>query len=487
VKRAVFALAIVLVALLLGASVLLSLLRPPRLLTAPERGAVFENVTVVEPGVGRARARRVTVEGGLVVSVEPAAESAPAEGFLLPGLVDMHVHGADESIEGQADLYRLLYLAHGVTTLRNTGGGRAQLIERDRIARGEIAGPRLFACGGLVDGEPPVWAFSTTLEDPAGAEPLIAEHVEAGFDCLKLYERLRPDVASALVRAARERGLRVVGHVPQRVRLEDSGIDDIQHLRGVERIAGREPVLDPLERAAQLQEEWAALSPERIDFAVRNALREGTVHTPTLVLFDRNVGIERPSELIDAPEMRLLPRFYGEITWDPRGTSWFEAMTPAYFENAREAEANAKRLVLALFRAGVRIHAGTDVGNPYLVPGAALWEELRHLVDAGLTAEEALTTATAWPGEWLAEPPRLGRIEPGAPADLLLFREDPTQDLLVLGTLVAVVADGRRYSRETLDAALETAERHYRGRLYERVSMAIGERRRAEVLRRANE
>ena len=120
------------------------------------------------------------------------------------------------------------------------------------------------------------------------------------------------------------------------------------------------------------------------------------------------------------------------------------------------------------------------------MPGASLQEELHHLVDAGLSPEEAWLTATRWPGEFLGEP-GLGRIARDAPADLLLFREDPTRDLGALDTLETVVADGRLYPRETLDAALATARNHYRGWLYERVSMAIGARRRAEVLRAMRE
>lgn len=482
-RRILIGLAIVVLLLVLGAAALLARLAPPHLLTAPQRGAVFENVTVVEPGGARMPGRRVTVEDGRIAAIEDAAAGVAPEGYLLPGLIDMHVHGADESIDGQADLFRLLYLAHGVTTIRNTGGGRSQLDERERIARGEIAGPRIFACGGLIDGEPPIWSNSATLEDPAGADALVDAHVAAGFDCLKLYERLRPEVFAALVQAGHERGLTVVGHVPQRVRFEDSGIDDVQHLRGAGRIGAREPILDAGENVRVRLEEWAALSPERIDFVVRTSRDRGVVHTPTLVLFDRSARMERPAELIGAPELALLPRFYGEISWDPRGTRWFESTRPDDWELARRAFANAKRLVSALFRAGVRVHAGTDVGNPFLVPGASLHEELRHLVDAGLTPEQALTAATRWPGELLASPAALGRIAPGAPADLLLSREDPTVDLAALGSLAAVVADGRLYTRETLDAALETARDHYRGQPYERVSLAIGAQRRAAVLR----
>ncbi len=483
-KKLWIALGVVVAAGLAGVVLLLGMLAPPQLLVAPDRGAVFEHVAIVEPGFAPTPSRRVVVEGGTIREIGPATPGAPFEGYLLPGLIDMHVHGADESIDGQADLFRLLYLAHGVTTVRNTGGGETQLRERERIDRGEVAGPRIFACGPLVDGEPPVWQFGLTLEDAAGAESLVATHVAMGYDCLKVYERLRPEVLEALVEAARAERLTVVGHVPQRVRLRGSGIDDLQHLRGVERRQGREPILAVGPNLRRRTEEWASLTRDRIEEVVRISVEEHVAHTPTLVLFDRALRMREPQALIDAPEMQLLPRFYGELSWDPRGTPFFEGIQPDAWALTEQGLENAKRVVAALARAGVRIHAGTDVGNPFLVPGASLHDELRLLVEAGLSPSDAWRAATHWAGASLKQPRSLGRVAVGGPADLLLFGEDPTQDLGRLGSLRAVVADGRRYSRKDLDAALEAARRHYRGDLYEAVSMAIGRRQRDAVLER---
>lgn len=465
--------------LLLGAAALLSL-APPTPLRPPERGALFANVTVVNPGAGREPSRTVRVEGDRIASIE-ASGGAESGGYLLPGLVDMHVHGADPSIAGQEALFSLLYLAHGVTAIRNTGGGTDQLAERERIARGEEAGPRIFACGPLHDGKPPIWAFSTVVETPAQAEAAVAYVADTGFDCVKVYERLLPEALAALVRGARARRLPVVGHVPDRVRFEEAGIDDVQHLRGVERSEPREPIFDVVARVRRRGQDWAALSAERIDFVARTSLAQGIAHTPTLALIERASRMDRLDEQMAEPRMRLLPRFYSALSWNPRGFPWYEAFAPADWELAREASRSAARMANTLFRAGVRIHAGTDVGNPFLVPGASLQEELYQLVGAGLTPEEAWLTATRWPGEFLREP-GLGTVAPGAPADLLLFREDPTRDLAALGTLEAVVAAGRLYRREVLDDALEASERHYRGWLYDSVSMSIGTRRRDAVL-----
>jgi hypothetical protein len=487
VRRRLTVLAALLVVLLLLGAALLGLLAPPAPLQPPEREAVLSNVTVVQPGEGHVPGQTVRVEGGRIAFVGPADGDAPAGpgGVLLPGLIDMHVHGADTSIAGQEDLYSLLYLVHGVTALRNTGGGRDDLALRERTLQGEHAGPRIFACGPLHDGRPPIWAFSRVVETLPEAEQAVADLAADGFDCLKVYERLRPGALTGLVRAARARGLRVVGHVPDRVRFEDAGIDDVQHLRGVERAEAREPILD-VGRVRRRNRDWAALSAERIDSVVRTSLERGIAHTPTLALFERTARLGRIDEQIGEPVMQLVPRFYPALTWDPRGFPWYQALGPEDWAAAGEAERQARRVVAALFRAGVRIHAGTDVGNPFLVPGASLHEELRRLVAAGLSPEAALLTATRWPGEFLGEP-GLGRIEAGAPADLVLFREDPTRDLGALGSLAAVVADGRLYRREVLDAALAASTRHYRGWLYETVSMAIGTRRRDAALEASRE
>lgn len=137
----------------------------------------------------------------------------------------------------------------------------------------------------------------------------------------------------------------VVGHVPQRVRSEDADIEDVQHLRGLARVDGREPILDPLASVLARTAEWAELTPERFDFAVRTSLEQGIVHTPTLVLFDRGPRFAHAEELIEAPAMRLLPRFYGEIGWDSRGSPLFGALDAGYWTLAGRVPANAKRLV----------------------------------------------------------------------------------------------------------------------------------------------
>jgi imidazolonepropionase-like amidohydrolase len=112
--------------------------------------------------------------------------------------------------------------------------------------------------------------------------------------------------------------------------------------------------------------------------------------------------------------------------------------------------------------------------NPFVVPGVSLHEELSHLVAAGFTPEQALASATLVPGGFLA--PSLGAgIRVGAPADLAVFRRDPTADLDDLATLEAVVADGRLYPKAALDATLARSKAEFDGPLADRIGMILAQ------------
>ncbi len=99
-------------------------------------------------------------------------------------------------------------------------------------------------------------------------------------------------------------------------------------------------------------------------------------------------------------------------------------------------------------------------------------DELHNLLEAGFTPEEAWVAATRSAGESLGEP-QLGTLQEGAPADFLVFREDPSHDLAALATLEAVVAQGRLYPKEVLDRAIQRHRDYFEGWLYDRISMAI--------------
>lgn len=440
------------VAGLAGAAALALSLRPPRV-TVPPRGAQLEGVTLVRPGAGRVAGRTVRVEGGRIAAIEaapPGADGPFAGAFVLPGLIDLHVHHPPAIAAGERELFAALYLRHGVTTVRDTGSAWPASLRRHaaRIRDGAVPGPRVFACGPFVDGDPPGWPGARVVVDAQSARAAVRALAREGADCVKLYNNLSRPAVAALQEAAADAGLPVVAHVPWNLRLRDLHDAEVQHGMGLTetRVAPRAAEIARYVRVSQA-----------------NRLR----HTPTLVAFERAAHLEDLATLARGPVARLLPRYYSRVLWDPLRNPLARAQA---WHAAERVEA-LRRLVAALHRGGVPVLAGTDTMNPGVVPGASLHRELRLLAGAGLGVEGAWAAATARAGEALGRP-SLGTLAVGAPADLLVFRRDPTRDLDALDSLEAVVADGRLYTQDALDEAVARLSAPLRRAPYEPLASA---------------
>jgi imidazolonepropionase-like amidohydrolase len=440
-------------------------LRPPTV-DVPDRGVELTRVTVVNPGLGRETGRRIVVRGARIARLEASGDAAPTRysgSFVLPGLIDMHVHyGAD-----QRELFGLLFLTHGVTTVRDTGDLTGTVADTRRLVRdGEVAGPTVVSCGPILDGDPPTWPGARVVRDRDDARAAVEEASAAGAECLKVYDDLGPDALAGVREAAAARHLRVIGHVPHGVTLEDAGLADVQHLTGVP-----EPMFTDTSFRAWV-ESWLDLPEARVAAVAETSRRLGIAHTPTLVMWERLSRLF--GDEVDAPaDVALLPRYYRDVVWNPQaGLPFVRELRPEVTTTLARALPVMLRVVGRLHAAGVRIHAGTDVPSPLVVPGASMHEELRLLVAAGLGIEDAWAAATRVAGESLGVP-GLGVVRAGAPADLLLFRDDPTVDLRALSTLRAVVARGRLYPRADLEAAIAAHRALHASVLYDTVVTAL--------------
>jgi imidazolonepropionase-like amidohydrolase len=474
------ALLALLIALMLTAGALLWAVRPPAPLAVPARGAVLENVTVINPLRGRAEGQTIRIEGERIASIgaSPAGGDAGAP-YVIPGLIDMHVHFPPDTGLGQTELFAFLFVAHGVTTVRDAGDvdGTATAPAREGARGGAFPSPRIFACGPLVDGAEPIWKNSLPVTNAEQAAAAVAKIAEQGFDCVKVYDGLTAESLAAVQRAAAEKGLPVIGHVPRRVPFEAADLDDVQHLTGVATPAGGDLRPFPKNMVA-----WSQVDDARMDFIVETSRKLGIAHTPTLVVLERLRAMQDYASLREAPDGKLLPRLYRDVVWSPReGLPILRRLEPADFPVLQDAGARGLRLMRRLHAAGVPVFTGSDTQNPFVVPGASLWRELDLFVQAGLTPEQALAAATSAPGGFLRVP-GLGRLEPGAPADLLVLRRDPTRDVGALDSLEAVVADGRLYTRAQLDQQLARHREHSEGAVFDAVSVVLARRVLARIL-----
>ncbi len=446
--RRLLALAIGLVALAaLGGWAFMAALAGPAPLEAPARGVVLDDVVLVEPGLARAAHRRLVVEGGEIREIAGAEGSGEFAGaYVLPGLVDAHAHFPPSWMPGQVELHAYLFLRHGVTGIRvpaDVHPGTSSWAKQ-QIENGAFAGPRVSTCGRFVDGPGPVFASALVVTTAEEARAAVDQIAASGYDCVKAYNELDATTLAAVREAAAAHGLPVIGHVPWRLGFEEARLDDVQHMFGFH----RRPSADPFEAI----EERLELPDERVEAVIAAALRHDIAMTTTLVTMDR---ISRARAIALDPEdpmRRWLPPWYAEALWQiPGGINPANRMTDAELAMLQRVNRRLVEVVPRLHAAGVRLRAGTDAFAPPIVPGASLHEELALYVEAGLTPEQALAIATRGSAEALPVP-GLGSLRPGAPADLAIYGADPTRDLRALDSLLAVVQDGRLYTRETLDA-----------------------------------
>jgi imidazolonepropionase-like amidohydrolase len=453
------------------AAVLLVSLRPPAPVAVPTQGAVLADVTVVEPGGGRRAHQTVRVKGSVIDSVsddaardDGAEASRYAGAYVLPGLIDLHVHHPPGPLTTDVRAFDLLHLAYGVTSVRDCGSIDGSIFEiRAQTAAGAFPGPRIFACGPLIDGDPPFWPGAEVAHDAAEAERIVDRLAAAGVDCIKAYSNLSSDALRGLRAAATRHHLPLIGHVPVAVPLEEAHLDEVQHLTGVTGRAEGSGLI------GSLLSGWDTIDAARIDSVVRTSLAQGIAYTPTIVIIERLLRLADYRSLLADPAANLLPRYYRELLWRPGAMAGWSI--PDLAPAKRDAILrNFETAVRRLHEAGVTLHVGTDTFNPFVVAGVAMHEELRNFVASGFTPEQAWRAATRGNGAALPLP-GLGTIRPGAPADLLVFGEDPTRDLAALSTLQAVVANGRFYSKAQLDAAVAANRDYFRGWLFDHVSM----------------
>ncbi|MGE3617773.1 MAG: amidohydrolase family protein [Gemmatimonadales bacterium] len=428
------------------------------LLSAPASGAAqagtaFVGATVVTmTGEGTLADRTVLVRGDTIMAIGPRTSLPVPAGYrrvdavgrwLIPGLIDSHVHLAAES-----DLRA--NLRYGVTTVLQMSGRRGDSLDflsmRDRIDRGELAGPRLVLTGPLFD------VFGLRTETTAYAIPsleavpaVIAAHVARGYDFFKVHNRVPLAVYRRLVGGGRP----IVGHIPMGMSIDEA-------LRGQVMIAHAELFYYNLFGFRSIVDSscadgfWPCVARARADPSVLDALaarvkRAGVAVTANLSYLAAEERVYRDFEgLLADPDFAALPPVTQQA-WrrDAPASRSFLAERRQDLEN----RTGFTRALVARFAAeGVPILAGTDAPLAGLFPGRALHLELAELVRAGLSAEAALRTATAAPGAFLGSHvsrlPAIGRIQVGGAADLVLLDADPLRDISATDRIAGVMSRG---------------------------------------------
>ncbi|MGH2397719.1 MAG: amidohydrolase family protein [bacterium] len=387
---------------------------------------VIRNGTLID-GTGRPPVPGATVfiSGDRITRIATGELAIPAGArvidatslTILPGLIDMHIH------------HRVwmwpIFLRFGITTVRDVGSDPEIILNmRELERRGQLTAPRIFACGPLLDGTPPVWGTnwrgSVGLTSADEARAVARQLIDRGVDCLKVYSRLPAPLLRAVVEIASARGVLVTGHlgvVPARDAVE-VGVQALEHTSGIQ-----------LPMSSAVQQSLVRFFVEKRIFIV-----------PT-VLVEENIGELPVIGNADYPYLDLVPpdEAHRWLSW--RTDFRFQGMREEHFASWKERVAAKAAFIRAFHRAGGRVVAGSDTPNPFVIPGLSLHRELESLVAAGLSPMDAIMSATSVAAALLRRTD-LGTIGEGKLSDVILVEGNPASDIAATRNVRMVIKGG---------------------------------------------
>lgn len=370
------------------------------------------------------------------------------EAYLSPGLADMHVHS-----DSRDDL--AVYLAHGVTTIANMGGARSGFALRTKPAAnsGAIAAPHVYA-SFIVDGAADHGHFN--IRTPEQARAVVDLAKTNGYDFIKVYNDLAPDVFKELAVQGQRQGMPLVGHGVTRVGLRD------QLAAGQVLVAHLEEFFYTFFTEPGVEQTDTPPDEARIPDAIALLKRTGAAVGADLVTYDRIAAqIGHPEVLaayLSAPQMQHLAPG-DRLAWRSVG----------YVNKTAKLSAKLaflRRMAKTMADADVLMISGTDAPTvPGVFPGTSTHDNLRLLEEAGLTRFQALSTATRLPGVFIqrtigGEP--FGTVTVGARADLLLTKDNPLEKLNAIRQPLGVMAGGVWRDAKALQALLDGVAQRYR-------------------------
>ena len=453
-----------------------------------EDAYVIENVGIIDPIDGLELNMSVVIKENKILDIFKTREIVLSpknkvhkgtNKFIIPGLWDSHIHFAFE--KDLATSMPNLFLYHGITSLRDTGGEfdfvnkfKQEAISNPKTkSRVKIAGPLIDGKFNVYDGSNIYFPkLSIQNIDNNQLERNVRLLIDKKVDFLKAYEMLSPAQFKILSNLAKENNLKLTGHVPLSMSVIEAsnlGLNSMEHLRNLElsmtemseklfqerknlllnksSIKGSE--LRSLIHSKQRMKSINDLDSIKINNVIDALIKNDVWQIPTLILYKNfaNKTFKNPDYL---QFLNLLP--------EERKEEWIKkinAIDNVISKDVVEYTVWSKKMVDFMHDRGISFMAGTDTPIGFLIPGLSLHQEIQELHESGLSELEALQTATINPAKYFNLENSLGRIKSGFIADLIILDKNPLESISNTKSIHAVIKEGHLMNRSYLDSLMK--------------------------------
>ena len=424
---------------------------------------LIKNVNVISMTIPNKVIRNasVVISNNLIQSINgkipPNCKIIEGKGkWLIPGLIDAHVHLATDAFFRQKIPSQLPdfsfntrdlmtpFIANGVTTVVDLNATMETYGQKKEIERGYTIGPRILLAS-LINGGNGQGRIANSAEE---GRLLVRTAKAEGYDFIKLYSNLNIETYHAIIDESKKIGIKTIGHIPNafKGKIEQAFVPHFGMIAHAEELSKHAKEYD-------LQ--------EAMNFA-KLAKENGTSIMPTLTAM---IWIAKQSHSIDSLKRSSSIKYLHPLLQSKwlTANNYVSNATPenvAYFDTLVQFH---YQLVKAFKDAGVPIIAGTDAGVSGVVSGFSLHDELEELVKSGLTPQEALSAATITSAKWIGNDHLLGSIEEGKQADLILLNDNPLTDIKNIRNIGGVFVNGNWLDHQTIKFLLsDLAERNNR-------------------------
>lgn len=377
--------------------------------------------------------------------------------YLAPGLFDMHTHiNYDKK-------FLPMFLMNGVTAIRDLGNIDEDIFKfRDDAKAGKVLSPRLFVCGKILEGDPPLWDGFEVIRTKKEATDAVKNLKEKNADFVKVYHTLQPDLYKAVMSEAKKQDLKVTGHVPNGmtvVEVLDAGQGCVEHMSQITFDVGEMISEDANEQG---YEGWSRFTGYKVDetklHELLDSLQKHKAYIcPTLVVDQKTAALVDYESLTSSEAASYMDDSLVKEEWNPSSENSYESIRgqkPLWFENYGVICEGSKTLIPQLSEHAT-ILAGTDTANPFVIPGFSLHDELELLVEAGLSPYQALKAVTTNAAEYLDVSDELGTVQAGKTANLILLNKNPLESIGNIRSLEGIVLNGKYHTAKDLKSNLD--------------------------------